>query len=186
MKVRLLARAAPALLIAGSLCGPALAQTGSTAAPATTSPAGAGNAGTAATPHASPAQSRATAGKASKPADTTQKMVEQRITDLHAKLHITTEQSEAWDQFAQVMRQNATDVDQAYQQRAQRLNAMSAPENLQTYAQIEQTRAQDVQKLVPAFQNLYDSLSAQQKKEADQLFRTYAEAHQQRRQTSTR
>ena len=41
-------------------------------------------------------------------------------------------------------------------------------------AQIEQQRAQDVQKLVPAFQTLYSSLSDQQKKTADQIFRNYA------------
>jgi len=171
MNVRLLARAAPALLIAGALCGPAMAQTGGTAEPAV--------------PHTATAQRHKNA-KASEPGEVTQKMVEQRIADLHSKLHITQAQSQSWDQFAQVMRQNATTQDEAYQQRAQRLKAMSAPENLQSYAQLEQTRAQDVQKLVPVFQNLYDSLSDQQKKEADQLFRTYAEHYQQRRQTSSR
>lgn len=182
MNVRLLARAAPALLIAGSLCGPALAQTGSTAAPAATPPAGA----TTTAPHTGAVQPRQSKAKSGQPGEVTQKMVEQRIADLHAKLHITQAQSQPWDQFAQLMRQNATDLDQAYQQRAQRLNAMSAPENLQSYAQLEQTRAQDVQKLVPAFQNLYDSLSAQQKKEADQLFRAYAAQYQQHRQTSSK
>ena len=51
---------------------------------------------------------------------------------------------------------------------------MSAVDNMQSYAQIEQQRAQDMQKLVPAFQTLYSSLSDQQKKTADQIFRNYA------------
>jgi hypothetical protein len=180
MNLRLLARAAPALLFAGTLCGPALAQGGSsTAAP----PPGSAAAGTEAAPRAATPPKRPSHAA---PGDATQKLVEQRIADLHAKLHIAQAQSQAWDQFAELMRQNATDLDQAYQQRGQRLNAMSAPENLQSYAQIEQTRAQDVQKLVPAFQNLYDSLSAQQKKEADQIFRTYAQHYGQRGQASSR
>ena len=51
---------------------------------------------------------------------------------------------------------------------------MTAVDNMQSYAQIEQQRAQDVQKLVPAFQTLYSSLSDQQKKTADEMFRNYA------------
>ena len=35
-------------------------------------------------------------------------------------------------------------------------------------------RAQEIQKLVPAFQTLYGALSDQQKREADQMFRSYA------------
>ena len=63
---------------------------------------------------------------------------------------------------------------QIYQQRAEKLTSMTAVDNMQSYAQIEQERAQDMQKLVPAFQTLYGSLSDQQKKTADQMFRNYA------------
>jgi len=58
---------------------------------------------------------------------------------------------------------------------------MNAVQNMQSYVQIEQTRAQDLQKLIPAFQAVYDSLSSQQKQEADSLFRNRAQAAQQRR-----
>ncbi len=51
---------------------------------------------------------------------------------------------------------------------------MSAVDNLRSYAELEQQRAQDIQKLVPAFQTLYGALSDQQKREADQMFRSYA------------
>ena len=103
-----------------------------------------------------------------------QSLVERRITDLHGKLHITSQQSQQWDQFAQVMRDNAREMDQVYKQRAEKLGSMSAVDNMQSYAQIEQQRAQDAQKLVPAFQTLYSSLSDQQKKTADEIFRNYA------------
>ena len=108
------------------------------------------------------------------PGETMAQMAEQRITDLHARLHISAAEQSQWDQFAQTMLTNAKDLDQAYQQRAATFDKLNAVENMQSYAQIEQTRAQDMQKLVPAFQTLYASLSDQQKQDADQLFRNQA------------
>jgi hypothetical protein len=84
------------------------------------------------------------------------------------------------------MRDNAADIDNAYRQRAEKINSMNAVDNMQSYASIEQTRAQDVQKLVPPFEKLYASLSDSQKKEADALFRNYAASAQQHRQASAR
>ena len=121
---------------------------------------------------------------ARQPGDTTQTLVERRITDLHSRLHITSQQTQPWDQFAQVMRDNAREMDAIYKQRAERFGAMTAVDNMQSYAQIEQQRAQDVQKLVPAFQTLYASLSDQQKKTADEIFRNYAENAQARHQAA--
>jgi len=195
MKASLLARAASALLLTTSLVG-GVSATGyaqTTAAPtppAATSPSGAasgapsgatsgtsssGAASTAPTTthhttmhHAMHAQRRRSAG------ETMQQMAEQRIADLHKSLHITAAQQPQWDQFAQVMRDNAKDLDQAYQQRATTFDKMNAVDNMQSYAQIEQTRAQDMQKLVPAFQTLYNALSDEQKQEADALFRNQA------------
>jgi hypothetical protein len=123
---------------------------------------------------------------ARQPGETMQSLVERRITDLHGKLHITSQQSQQWDQFAQVMRDNAREMDQIYKQRAQKLGSMSAVDNMQSYAQIEQQRAQDVQKLVPAFQTLYSSLSDQQKKTADQIFRNDAADARARHQAAER
>ena len=106
--------------------------------------------------------------------DTMESLVNKRIADLHSRLHITQDQSQQWDQFAQQMRDNARNIDQAYQQRADKISSMSAVDNMQSFADIEQQRAQDMQKLVPAFQTLYASLSDQQKQTADQLFRNYS------------
>jgi protein CpxP len=148
---------------------------------ATTGTATTGTPGsTTATHHATTTHhTRSTAAHAS--GQTMLQMAEQRITELHARLHITSAEQSQWDQFAQVMRDNAKDVDQAYQQRAAQFQSMNAVENMQSYAQIEQTRAQDMQKLVPAFQTLYASLSDQQKQQADRMFRYQAERAQQQR-----
>jgi len=99
--------------------------------------------------------------------------VEQHITRLHAQLHITPAQEPQWDQFAQVMRDNAKNMNQVFEQRKTSFASMNAAENMQSYAQIAQQHAQDTQKLATAFQSLYASLSDDQKKNADVVFRAH-------------
>jgi periplasmic protein CpxP/Spy len=97
--------------------------------------------------------------------------VEQRITDLRARLLITPAQQPQWDQFALIMRDNARSMDEAFQHRVQTISGMTASENMQSYALVANDHARDVQKLVPAFQALYDTMSVKQKQTADQVFR---------------
>jgi hypothetical protein len=101
--------------------------------------------------------------------------IEQRITDLHAKLQISPAQQPQWDQFAQVMRDNAKSMDQEFQTRAQAITTMNAAENMKSYALISAQHAQDMQKLVPAFGALYGTMSDSQKHMADQVFRDNAD-----------
>jgi periplasmic protein CpxP/Spy len=86
-------------------------------------------------------------------------------------LHITPAQQSEWDQFAQVMRENAKNMDHDIEQRGARFTSMSALENMQSYAQIAQQHAEDTQKLAATFQALYGSMSEDQKKNADAVFR---------------
>jgi len=101
--------------------------------------------------------------------------VEQHITQLHAQLHITAEQQAQWDQFAQVMRDNAKSMDQLLQQRAASFASMNAVEDMQSYAQVAQQHGQDTQKLATAFQALYGSMSDEQKKNADVVFHAHGD-----------
>ena len=101
--------------------------------------------------------------------------VEQRIKELHAQLRITPAERQQWDQFAQMMRENAGEMDGAWMERAGHFQSMSAVQNMQSYEQIAEQHAQHLQKLVPAFQNLYDAMPDQQKQLADQVFRANAE-----------
>lgn len=195
MKASLLARAAPALLLATILAGGAgttgFAQTTpSTPAQApgtsTTPSSGATTVapGTTATTH-QPSTAHYQHGAAGRVhGETMQQLAEQHIAGLHAKLHITAAQQPQFDQFAQVMRDNAKNDDQAYQQRAAKIQSMNAVENMQSYADIEQARAQEAEKLVPAFQTLYAVLSDQQKKQTDELFRHPSEGAHQRPTTA--
>jgi periplasmic protein CpxP/Spy len=97
--------------------------------------------------------------------------IELRITDLHARLLISPAQQPQWDRFAQVMRDNARSMDEAFQQRIQVIPTMTAPANIKSYARVAEDHAQDMQRLVPAFQALYDTMSDEQKRTADQVFR---------------
>jgi hypothetical protein len=66
-------------------------------------------------------------------------------------------------------------MDQAWLQRVDHFQSMNAVQNMESYEQIAEQHAQHVQKLVPAFQNLYNSMPDEQKRLADQVFRANAE-----------
>jgi protein CpxP len=103
--------------------------------------------------------------------------VQRRIKELHSQLQITPAEETQWNEFAQVMRGNARDMDQAFMQRAQQFPRMNAAQNMQSYEQLSREHAQRVEKLVPAFQKLYDAMTDRQKRLADQVFRANAEKH---------
>jgi protein CpxP len=128
-------------------------------------------------PAAPPAASSSPMTSQPVPGKTMEERVENHIKQLHAQLHITLVEQPQWDQFAQVMRENARDMDQAFMQRAQQYPTMNAMQNMQSYEQIAEAHAQHLQKLVPAFDNLYNAMPEQQKKLTDQVFRANAERH---------
>jgi len=111
------------------------------------------------------------------PGKNAEERVEHRIKELHSQLQITPAEEPQWNEFAQVMRENAREMDEAFMQRAQQFPTMNAVQNMQSYEQISEEHAQRVQKLVPAFQKLYDAMPDRQKRMADQVFRANAEKH---------
>jgi periplasmic protein CpxP/Spy len=108
-------------------------------------------------------------------ATTVEARVDQRIMRMHQRLKITAEQQPAWDAFAQAMRDNVTSIEQAYKGRQASIATMSAPDNMRNFAQIEQNRAEGIQKLAASFQTLYDAMSDDQKKTADAMFSRYGD-----------
>jgi protein CpxP len=171
MKSMLSNRVAPvAVAVLLSLPVAALAQSSqSPAAPGATPPPPAAA--------ASPMAGHPVAGKSAA------ERVERRIKELHTQLRITPVEQPQWDQFAQVMRENARDMDQAFMQRSQQFETMNAVQNMQSYEQIAEDHAKRLQKLVPAFESLYNAMPEQQKQLADQVFRANAERHTQRSQS---
>ena len=97
--------------------------------------------------------------------------VQQHIEQLHKQLEITPSQQSEWDQFAQVMQQNAADMRSAIDKRGQELNSMTAPQNMQSYTHLAEVHAEDLRRLTAAFAKLYDAMKPQQRQNADEVFR---------------
>lgn len=97
--------------------------------------------------------------------------VEARIKALHEQLHITDAQTAQWNDLAQVMRDNAKAIEDLVKQREQNLKTMNAVDDLRSYQALAEAHAEGLKKLVPVFETLYDSMSDDQKKTADVVFR---------------
>jgi len=98
--------------------------------------------------------------------------VESRIMDLHKKLHITAAQKPQWDNLTQVMRANAQAMIDLQKQRSADANSMSAVDVVKSYESVIEAHEKGMEKFIPPFQALYDSMSDAQKKTADSLFRS--------------
>jgi periplasmic protein CpxP/Spy len=139
--------ATAAFLAAGSMTAPSYAQT---------------------TTHAKPAATKAATSMRPE-------SVDQRIAQLHRELKITSAQEQDWQAVAQVMKSNAEAMQNLVQQtrsegpRSQR----NALEDLQNYQKFAQTHADGLQKLTSAFATLYNSMTPEQKANADKVFREH-------------
>jgi periplasmic protein CpxP/Spy len=96
--------------------------------------------------------------------------MERHITDLHAKLKITSAEESKWSEVADTMRANAKEMDQVIDKREAAVGSATAIDDLNSYAAIAQAHADGVKKLAKAFSGLYSMMSDDQKKEADQAF----------------
>ncbi len=99
--------------------------------------------------------------------------VEQHITDLHKRMGITPAQQAQWNVFADIMRQNARRMEASYTDRQARAGSMTAVDDLKAYASMERARADDVERLIPAFDSLYQSMSTEQRAAADKTFHEF-------------
>jgi protein CpxP len=134
-----------AALLAGSL-GPATAQTPDSQKP--------------------PAAAAATSTKP--------ETVEQRITMLKTALKITPDQETKWNGVAQAMRDSASKMDKLVaEQRAIPPEKTTAVDDLKTYQEFTEVRLDGLKKVNSAFKSLYDSMPAEQKKNADAVFEKY-------------
>lgn len=102
--------------------------------------------------------------------------VEARIKAMHKKLHITAAQDTQWDAVAQVMRDNARAIGELRAQTADKTKSLTAIDHLNSFAALTDAQAAGIHKFIPAFQALYDTMSPEQKKLADAMFRSRAHA----------
>jgi hypothetical protein len=120
---------------------------------------------------ATPAPAAATRTPATASKASTVDPVEARITDLHARLRITAAQEDLWTNVTQVMRENAKTMGVLRKARSEKAPTMTAVEDFTSYGEITDVHADGIKKFVPVFSALYDSMSDDQKKNADTVFR---------------
>ena len=143
---------------ASLLALPAMAQ--QTAAPASPPPTAATTAATNTTATAAPTRR-----------DT---IVERRIADLRSNLKITAAEQKPFEEFAQAMRDNARRMDEAVSAKRTSAATATAVEQMRAYAELAQAHSEEVNRLVAPFATLYDALSPDQRKMADQSFRKFS------------
>ena len=106
--------------------------------------------------------------------DSSVEPVETHIRELHKKLRITDAQKPQWDALAQVMRNNAQKMAELEKRRAADAHSMTAVDVVKSYSEVIDAHEDGMKKFVPAFEDLYNSMSDSQKKIADSLFRSRA------------
>jgi hypothetical protein len=97
---------------------------------------------------------------------------EAQIKQLEGALKITEAQEELWDNLTQVMRENAKEMDALTKDRAEKTTPMNALEHMKFHRQVTEAHLDQLNKLIPPFEDLYDSMSDEQKKTIDTTFRT--------------
>ena len=101
---------------------------------------------------------------------------EAQIKQLQGALKITEDQKEIWDNLTQVMRENAKDMDvltdELTKEKAEGTKNMNAVEHMKLHSQITEAHLDQLNKFITPFEAFYDSLSDEQKKSADTIFRT--------------
>ena len=103
--------------------------------------------------------------------------VEQRITTLKAALKIAPAQEKKWDGVAQAMRDNASRMEKLVaEKRKIAPDKTTAVDDLKTYQEFTEARLDGLKHLTSAFKSLYDSMSPEQKKNADTVFERYTPA----------
>ena len=99
--------------------------------------------------------------------------VEQRITALKAALKITPDQESKWEGVATAMRENAAAMDKLVKEKQGKMANMNAVDDLKTYQEFSQVRLDGLKNLISSFKTLYNSMPADQKKNADHVFDSY-------------
>jgi hypothetical protein len=94
-----------------------------------------------------------------------------RLKYLHDRLRITPAQEPLWANLAQVMRENANAMALLLKERFQTLKSGNAIDSMSTYEKLSEAQLDGLKRFTAAFQALYNSLSDDQKKIADDIFR---------------
>jgi len=119
---------------------------------------------------ADPLTAQAQSASAGKSGKSKVERTEDQIKDYRAKLKITDAQEEQWNKVAAVMRDNAVRMEALIEERRAKGNTLNAVEDLKAYSRIADEHAAGLKNYIAAFEPLYESMSPEQKKNADTIF----------------
>jgi hypothetical protein len=97
---------------------------------------------------------------------------EAQIKQLQGSLNITAAQEELWNNLTAVMRENAQEMEAFTKERAQNTKPLNAVEHIKLHREITETHLDQLDKLIPPFEEFYASMTDQQKNITDIIFRT--------------
>jgi len=120
-----------------------------------------------------PADPAGPVAQETRPARGSMEAVERHIAGLKSRLKITPAQQSQWDLFAGVMRQNASHMVELQRDRSTKVATLTALQDIKSYADVARAHAEDLQRLVPAFETLYMAMSPEQRVTADQTFQNF-------------
>jgi hypothetical protein len=107
-------------------------------------------------------------------ADARRETVEERISGLHAALHITPDEETSWGAVAQSMRENEAAMQKLVADRtAEAPHSSNAVEDLRNYERFTQAHVNGLKNLISSFETLYHAMPDTQKVVADQVFQKY-------------
>jgi len=100
--------------------------------------------------------------------------VEQRSQMLKTSLQIKPEQESKWNAVAQAMRDNAAKMEKLVaDKRKLSPDKTTAIDDLKTYQDFAEAHLDGIKHLMSPFKSLYDAMTPDQKKNADQVFEKY-------------
>lgn len=99
--------------------------------------------------------------------------VEHRITSLHDMLKITPAEEDQWKPVADVMRENAKTLRELHEAKMAKVDTQTAIDDLASYREIAEAHYQAAKRMEETFGTFYATLSPDQKKLADTVFREH-------------
>lgn len=95
-----------------------------------------------------------------------------RIRELHDKLRINPDQEALWESVAQIMQSNGEKFHSSIKDRATRMKdtSLSAIDDLKSFQALADENADGIRILIPAFEQLYASMTPEQRENADRVF----------------
>lgn len=101
------------------------------------------------------------------------KMLEDRISALHAKLGITQAQEPAWQKVEHAMRINEESMRAMIQEKRARKDELNAVESMEKAQNFAQEHADNLANVIAPFRDLYNAMTEEQRKNADAVFKEF-------------